>query len=73
MMIFPQEAGAEGPFRTHNIWLYVDDVEAHYKGSVERAVKVLAPLAKPWGLPFYVAEDSEGNRWTLVQARPTQR
>ena len=73
VMIFPQDPETQGPCRTHNIWLYVDDVEAHYERSMERGVKVLAPLAKPWGLPFYAAEDLEGNRWTLVQARPTQR
>ena len=30
-------------------------------------------LASPWGLPFYVADDLEGNRWTFAQARPTMR
>ena len=28
---------------------------------------------QPWGLPFYVADDLEGNRWTFAQARPTMR
>ena len=31
------------------------------------------PSSSPWGLPFYVAEDMEGNQWTFVQARPTMR
>jgi hypothetical protein len=30
-------------------------------------------LRNPWGLPFYVAEDPERNRWTFVQARPIMR
>jgi hypothetical protein len=25
------------------------------------------------GLPFYVADDPEGNRWTFAQARPAMR
>jgi hypothetical protein len=24
-----------------------------------------------WGLPFYVADDLEGNRWTIAAGRPT--
>ena len=32
---------------------------------------ILQELASPWGLPFYVASDPEGNRWRIAQARPT--
>jgi hypothetical protein len=34
---------------------------------------VVKQLASPWGLPFYVADDPEGNCWTFAQARPTMR
>ncbi|HJP73694.1 MAG TPA: hypothetical protein VJ914_05465 [Pseudonocardiaceae bacterium] len=52
-------------------WVYVDDVAAHYRHSTERGATIVRELASPWGLPFYVAEDLEGNRWTIAQARPT--
>ena len=34
---------------------------------------IVTELSSPWGLPFYVADDPEGNRWTFAQARPTMR
>ena len=33
---------------------------------------IVTELASPWGLPFYVVDDLEGNRWTFAQARPTR-
>ena len=56
---------------THLPWVYVDDIEAHYRRALEGGAAVLTDLRSPWGLPFYVAEDCEGNRWTFAQARPT--
>lgn len=52
-------------------WVYVDDVAEHYRHSTEQGATIVQELASPWGLPFYVAEDLEGNRWTIAQARPT--
>jgi uncharacterized glyoxalase superfamily protein PhnB len=39
----------------------------------DAGVSIVTELASPWGLPFYVAEDLEGNRWTFAQGRPTMR
>jgi uncharacterized glyoxalase superfamily protein PhnB len=64
-----------GPAGTpaHMPWVYVDDITGHYERAKGRGAAVVTELASPWGLPFYVAEDPEGNRWTFVQARPTMR
>jgi hypothetical protein len=42
----------------------------HPADDIGRAT-IVTELASPWGLPFYVADDLEGNRWTFAQARPT--
>jgi uncharacterized glyoxalase superfamily protein PhnB len=56
---------------THVPWVYVDDVDAHYRQARDGGAAIVTELRSPWGLPFYVAEDCEGNRWTFAQARPT--
>ncbi len=58
---------------THIPWVYVDDIESHYRQAREAGAAIVTDLASPWGLPLYAAEDCEGNRWTFAQARPTMR
>ena len=53
--------------------VYVDDIDAHYQRARAVGATIVTELASPWGLPFYVADDLEGNRWTFAQARPTMR
>ncbi len=73
LMIFKLEAEpAAGP-RTHVPWVYVDDIAGHYERARASGAAIVTELASPWGLPFYVADDPEGNRWTFAQARPTMR
>jgi len=64
-----------GPARTpaHVPWVYVDDVTDHYEHAVSNGAQIVTELASPWGLPYYVADDLEGHRWTFAQARPTMR
>ena len=57
----------------HVPWVYVDDIDAHYGRARAAGATIVTELASPWGLPFYVADDLEGNRWTFAQARPTMR
>jgi len=64
------ETGASG---AHLPWVYVDDVAAHCERARAGGAVVVTDLASPWGLPFYVAADCEGLRWTFAQARPTMR
>ena len=73
LMIFKLDGEqAAGP-PAHVPWVYVDDVAGHYKRARDGGAAIVTELASPWGLPFYVAEDLEGNRWTFAQARPTMR
>jgi uncharacterized glyoxalase superfamily protein PhnB len=57
----------------HVPWVYVDDVAEHYRRATDRGATIVRELASPWGLPCYVADDPEGNRWMIAQARPTMR
>jgi uncharacterized glyoxalase superfamily protein PhnB len=57
---------------THALYVYVDNVEEHYKTAQAGGAKIHQPLLRH-GDYFYVAEDLEGHRWTFAQARPTQR
>lgn len=55
----------------HLPWVYVADIEQHHRQAEKAGARIVTDLASPWGLPLYVAEDVEGNRWTFAQARPT--
>jgi uncharacterized glyoxalase superfamily protein PhnB len=57
----------------HVPWVYVDDVAEHFRRASTSGATIIRELGSPWGLPFYVADDPEGNRWTFAQARPTMR
>ena len=56
----------------HMPWVYVDDLEAHLANAEKLGAKIVKSHPWPW-LASYVAEDLEGNRWTIVQGRPTMR
>lgn len=58
---------------THVPWVYVDDVEQHFRRAEAAGATIIEALASPWGLPMYTAADPEGNHWTFAQARPTMR
>jgi uncharacterized glyoxalase superfamily protein PhnB len=73
LMIFRREGATGGPPGTHVPWVYVDDLEAHHRRAVAAGARIVEPPRSPWGLPLYVADDLEGNRWTFAQARPTMR
>jgi len=55
----------------HLPWVYVDDVGTHHERARAAGATIITGPAEPWGLPFYVAADIEGNQWTFAQARPT--
>jgi uncharacterized glyoxalase superfamily protein PhnB len=73
LMIFKLDGEADEQPPTHVPWVYVDDVEGHHRHAAKAGARIVTDLASPWGLPFYVAEDLEGHRWTFAQARPTMR
>lgn len=73
LMIFALAGDRPSPAPVHVPWVYVDDVAEHFRRASAGGATIVEKLASPWGLPFYVADDLEGNRWTFAQARPTMR
>jgi uncharacterized glyoxalase superfamily protein PhnB len=71
LMIFKRDEKAGEGSPSHIPWVYVDDVDTHFRGACSSGATIIEPLASPWGLPLYTAADPEGNHWTFVQARPT--
>ena len=52
-------------------WVYVDDLDAHLAHARSAGAKILKD--HEWDfLPTNETEELEGNRWTFLQARPTQ-
>jgi uncharacterized glyoxalase superfamily protein PhnB len=57
---------------THAVWVYVDDLDAHFAHAQERGAQIVEGIAQH-GMRSYTAEDLEGHRWTFVQASPAMR
>ena len=73
LMIFKLDGDRPEHAPVHVPWVYVDDVAEHFLRASASKAAIIQELGSPWGLPFYVADDPEGNRWTFAQARPTMR
>lgn len=73
LMIFKLDGDQTDHAPTHTPWVYVDDVAEHFRHASTHGATIVEKLSNPWGLPFYTADDLEGNRWTFAQARPTMR
>jgi uncharacterized glyoxalase superfamily protein PhnB len=71
LMIFKLDGERPAQSPVHVPWVYVDDVAEHFRHALESGATIVEKLGSPWGLPFYVVNDLEGNRWTFLQARPT--
>ena len=54
----------------HNVWVYVDDLDAHFAQAQAGGAKILTEIHH-YGYTSYEAEDLEGHHWTFAQARPT--
>lgn len=57
---------------THETWVYVDDLDAHYKTAKVGGATIVSEIHQH-GYRAYSADDLEGHRWTFVQAAPAQR
>jgi len=68
IMLYPSVGDATGV--THQPFVYVDDVEAHFATASAAGAMIVEPI-KHHGFKAYVTEDLEGRRWTFAQARPT--
>ena len=53
---------------TQSLYVYVDDVDAHFASAKGAGARILAePETMFWGDRTYVAADPEGHRWTFAQ------
>ncbi|MEV0289855.1 MULTISPECIES: VOC family protein [unclassified Kribbella] len=55
----------------HEVWVYVDDLAAHFARSTANGAKIVSEI-HTHGYTRYQAEDLEGHRWIFAQARPSQ-
>jgi uncharacterized glyoxalase superfamily protein PhnB len=50
------------------LYVYVDDVEAHYARARAAGAAIIAELEElPWGDRRYQTTDPEGHQWTFAQ------
>ena len=50
------------------LYVYVDDVTAHYEHARQSGAHVVAEIAdRPWGDRLYQVSDLEGHQWTFAQ------
>ncbi|HMC51452.1 MAG TPA: VOC family protein, partial [Acidimicrobiales bacterium] len=61
IMLYPAAGDAIGV--THQPFVYVNDVEAHFEDARAAGATIVEPI-KHHGFKAYVAEDLEGRRWT---------
>ena len=54
----------------HGIWVYVDDLDAHFARSSAYGAKIVSEI-RQHGYRKYEVDDLGGHRWTFAQARPT--
>lgn len=64
-----REPGAR-PTPSHIPWVFVDDLDAHFANAEAKGATIVEPIHQH-GYRAYVADDLEGHRWTICQARPT--
>jgi len=72
LMVFKLEGDVpEQAPPTHDIWVFVDDLDAHHARAQAGGATIVRGIRQT-GFRAYTAEDLEGHRWTFAQARPTQ-
>ncbi|GIE97534.1 VOC family protein [Paractinoplanes rishiriensis] len=57
---------------SHNLWVYVDDLDAHLEHARAAGATIVTPIQEH-GYRAYTADDLEGHRWTFVQTSPAVR
>ncbi|EGW55895.1 VOC family protein [Candidatus Endoriftia persephone] len=67
-----QERGGYSPAGlagvTQSLYIYVDDVEAHYvQAKAAGAEKITEPMDMFWGDRMYTAENLEGHQWSFAE------
>ncbi|GAA1593117.1 hypothetical protein GCM10009789_53940 [Kribbella sancticallisti] len=56
----------------HSIWVYVDDLDAHFARSTAKGASIVSEISQH-GYRGYEATDLEGHLWTFAQAGPTMK
>jgi uncharacterized glyoxalase superfamily protein PhnB len=54
---------------THETWVYVDDLDAHYAHAKDHGATIVSEIQQH-GYRAYTAQDLEAHQWTFVQASP---
>jgi uncharacterized glyoxalase superfamily protein PhnB len=73
VMVFERtEESVNGAPVTQTPWVFVDDLDAHYRQAKERGARILQEIWQH-GVRAYKAADLEGNPWTFAQASPRMR
>jgi catechol 2,3-dioxygenase-like lactoylglutathione lyase family enzyme len=73
IVIWKAEEGHElVPTANHEVWVYVDDVDAAFARATANGATIVDPVHEH-GYRRFVFQDPEGNRWSLLQARPALR
>ena len=68
VMLFQlKDAGADPRPVDHELWIYVDDLDAHFARSTAGGAKIVSEIHQD-GYRRYQAEDLEGRRWSFAQA-----
>jgi uncharacterized glyoxalase superfamily protein PhnB len=69
IMLFPQKEPIDQRPVDHAVWVYVDDLDAHFARSTANGATIVAGIEQH-GYRSYEAEDLEGHHWKFVQASP---
>jgi uncharacterized glyoxalase superfamily protein PhnB len=72
LMVFTRtDEAPPGAAATHETWVFVDDLDAHFRQVQAAGATILSDI-RHTGYRAYTAADPEGHRWTFAQARPGQ-
>ena len=73
IVVWKAEDGHElSPTANHEVWVYVDDLDAAFERARANGATIIDPIHEH-GYRRFVLQDPEGNRWSLLQARPALR
>ena len=67
VVIIQAGGGPTADQMSHEVFLLVDDVDAHLTRAERAGATIVQPI-KTYGFTSYVADDPEGRRWNFVQA-----
>ena len=71
VLLFEQNERPTGPRPVdHAVWVYVDDLDAHYARSTANGATIVSEITHH-GYRSYTATDPESHHWTFLQSTPT--